>query len=79
MRALVHACADGWNQQSASADEGVLPLSHEEEMAGREITGGDVVEIAGESLVDQAEVFSKTVQDERAGGGLILDGKRAHV
>ena len=53
----------GWNQQSASADEGVLLLSHEEEMAGREVTGGDVVEIAGESLVDQAEVFSKTVQD----------------
>ncbi len=33
----------GLNQQSASADERVLLFGHEEEMARREVAGGDVV------------------------------------
>jgi hypothetical protein len=69
----------GLNQQSASADECVLLFGHEKEMAGRQVAGGDVVEIGGERLVDKAEVFTKPVQDECAGGGLIMDGKRANV
>lgn len=69
----------GVHQQSARADEGVLLFGHEEEMAGREVAGGDVVEIAGEGLVDHAEVFRQPIQDEGAGGGLILDAKRANV
>ncbi|SRR6266566_6384414 len=73
------ARCSGLNQQSASADECVLLFGNEEEMAGHEVAGGDIVEIGGERLVDKAEVFTKPVQDECAGGGLIMDGKRANV
>lgn len=73
------ACCCGLYQQGACAGEGVLLFGNEEEMAGREVAGGDVVEIGGERFVDKAEVFNKPVQDERAGGGLIVDGERANV
>ena len=37
------ARGSGLNQQSASADERVLLFGHEDEMARREVAGGDVV------------------------------------
>lgn len=65
--------------QCASAHQGALKFGHDKHVTWREIMMQDVVQIRVEALVDKAEMFTETAENEGTGGRLVTRDERPDV